>query len=158
RTRDVPVTSWNGAFLVVAEGPHSTLTGWDAAGRELGSLSSEPGPEPPRPERDEEAYRWWLANRPEGGVPNEPILRIERRPGRKPSGRAGATPGGGGQARGMSVHMPSPGGATGWLNSEPLTPAGLLGKVVLFDFWTLTCINWLRTEPYVRAWARAYRD
>jgi thiol-disulfide isomerase/thioredoxin len=56
------------------------------------------------------------------------------------------------------VHMPSLAGATAWLNSEPLDPAGLRGRVVLVDFWTLTCINWLRTEPYVRAWSRAYRD
>jgi thiol-disulfide isomerase/thioredoxin len=56
------------------------------------------------------------------------------------------------------VHLPSLGGATGWLNSEPLGPAELRGHVVLVDFWTLTCINWLRTEPYVRAWSRAYRD
>ena len=45
------------------------------------------------------------------------------------------------------------GGATGWFNSPPLTPDGLRGKVVLADFWTYTCINWLRTLPYVRAWA-----
>jgi thiol-disulfide isomerase/thioredoxin len=56
------------------------------------------------------------------------------------------------------VHMPSLDGATAWLNSEPLDPDGLRGRVVLADFWTLTCINWLRTEPYVRAWSRAYRD
>jgi thiol-disulfide isomerase/thioredoxin len=56
------------------------------------------------------------------------------------------------------VHMPSLDGATGWLNSEPLSPAELRGGVVVVDFWTLTCINWLRTEPYVRAWSRAYRD
>jgi thiol-disulfide isomerase/thioredoxin len=49
-------------------------------------------------------------------------------------------------------------GATAWLNSPPLTAESLRGKVLLVDFWTLTCINWLRTEPYVRAWARAYRD
>ena len=54
--------------------------------------------------------------------------------------------------------MPSLDGATGWLNSEPLDPAGLRGRVVLVDFWTLTCINWLRQEPYVRAWSQAYRD
>ena len=54
--------------------------------------------------------------------------------------------------------LPSFGGATGWLNSEPLTPEGLRGKVVVVDFWTLTCINWLRTEPFVRAWSQAYRD
>ncbi len=42
--------------------------------------------------------------------------------------------------------------------TEPLTPAGLRGRVVLVDFWTYTCINWLRTLPYVRAWATKYRD
>jgi thiol-disulfide isomerase/thioredoxin len=49
-------------------------------------------------------------------------------------------------------------GATSWLNSEPLTPEALKGRVVLVDFWTYTCVNWLRTLPYVRAWARKYRD
>ena len=49
-------------------------------------------------------------------------------------------------------------GATGWLNSEPLTPEGLRGRVVLVDFWTYTCVNWLRTAPYVRAWAGKYAD
>jgi thiol-disulfide isomerase/thioredoxin len=47
-------------------------------------------------------------------------------------------------------------GATGWLNSPPLTPAGLRGKVVVVDFWTYTCINWLRQLPYLRAWADKY--
>ncbi len=56
------------------------------------------------------------------------------------------------------VHMPRLDGATGWLNSEPLDPAGLRGSVVLVNFWTLTCINWLRQEPYVRAWSQAYRE
>jgi thiol-disulfide isomerase/thioredoxin len=56
------------------------------------------------------------------------------------------------------LHMPALGGATQWLNSEPLGPAELRGHVVLVNFWTLTCINWLRTEPYVRAWSHAYRD
>lgn len=56
------------------------------------------------------------------------------------------------------LHMPALDGATGWLHSEPLGPAELRGHVVLVNFWTLTCINWLRQEPYVRAWARAYRD
>ena len=53
--------------------------------------------------------------------------------------------------------LPSLGSATGWLNSPPLTAAGLRGKVVLIDFWTYTCINWLRTLPYVRAWAEKYQ-
>jgi thiol-disulfide isomerase/thioredoxin len=56
------------------------------------------------------------------------------------------------------VHMPSLGGATEWLGSEPLGPAELHGHVVLVNFWTWTCINWLRQEPYVRAWSQAYRD
>jgi thiol-disulfide isomerase/thioredoxin len=55
-------------------------------------------------------------------------------------------------------HLPSFEGATGWLNSKPLTPQGLRGRVVLVDFWTYTCINWLRTLPYVRAWDAKYRD
>jgi thiol-disulfide isomerase/thioredoxin len=54
--------------------------------------------------------------------------------------------------------MPSLAGASGWLNSPPLTPAGLRGSAVLVDFWTYTCINWLRTLPYVRAWAQTYQD
>jgi thiol-disulfide isomerase/thioredoxin len=49
-------------------------------------------------------------------------------------------------------------GATGWLNSPPLTPDGLRGKVVLVNFCTYTCINWLRQLPYVRAWAEKYAD
>jgi thiol-disulfide isomerase/thioredoxin len=54
--------------------------------------------------------------------------------------------------------FPSLGNATGWLNSQPLTVAGLHGKVVLIDFWTYTCINWRRSLPYVRAWAEKYKD
>ena len=49
-------------------------------------------------------------------------------------------------------------GATGWLNSEPLTPQGLRGRVVVVQFWTYTCVNWLRTLPYVRGWAEKYGD
>src|SRR3954468_1043814 len=48
--------------------------------------------------------------------------------------------------------------ATAWLNSPPLTDASLRGKVVVVDFWTYTCINWLRTMPYVRAWEQKYKD
>jgi thiol-disulfide isomerase/thioredoxin len=54
--------------------------------------------------------------------------------------------------------LPGFDGATGWLNSPPLTTADLGGKVVLVDFWTYTCINWLRTLSYVRAWAEKYHD
>ena len=54
--------------------------------------------------------------------------------------------------------LPNIGRATEWLNSEPLTTAGLRGRVVLVEFLTYTCINWLRTLPYVRAWAEKYKD
>ena len=54
--------------------------------------------------------------------------------------------------------FPPLGGATGWLNSQPLTAADLRGKVVLVDFWTYTCINWLRSLPYVRKWAEKYKE
>jgi len=48
--------------------------------------------------------------------------------------------------------------ATEWINSPPLTAEGLRGKVVLVQFWTYSCVNWVRTLPYVRAWAEKYRD
>ena len=55
-------------------------------------------------------------------------------------------------------HIPAFDGATGWLNSSPVTPPELRGRVVLVDFWTYTCINWLRTLAFVRAWSEKYRD
>lgn len=58
----------------------------------------------------------------------------------------------------MEGAFPSLSGATGWINSRPLMPDGLRGKVVLIDFWTYTCVNWRRTLPYVRAWAERYAD
>jgi cytochrome c biogenesis protein CcdA/thiol-disulfide isomerase/thioredoxin len=54
--------------------------------------------------------------------------------------------------------MPSLAGAVEWLNSKPLTPEMLKGKVVLVDFWTYSCINCLRSIPYIRAWAEKYKD
>jgi thiol-disulfide isomerase/thioredoxin len=58
----------------------------------------------------------------------------------------------------IESRLPGFEGATGWLNSPPLTAVGLRGQVVVVDFWTYTCINWLRTLGYVRAWAEKYRD
>jgi thiol-disulfide isomerase/thioredoxin len=58
----------------------------------------------------------------------------------------------------VEAELPPLSGATGWLNSPPLTAAGLHGKVVLVEFWTYSCINWLRTLPYVSAWAEKYKD
>ena len=56
----------------------------------------------------------------------------------------------------VEARMPALAGATRWFNSPPLTAADLRGKVVLVSFWTFTCINWLRTLPYLRAWADKY--
>jgi cytochrome c biogenesis protein CcdA/thiol-disulfide isomerase/thioredoxin len=60
----------------------------------------------------------------------------------------------------LPVEGPAPSldGAVEWLNSPALTTAGLRGKVVLIDFWTYSCINCIRTVPYVRAWAEKYMD
>src|SRR5512132_2178076 len=54
--------------------------------------------------------------------------------------------------------FPSLAGATAWVNSPPLDPEQLRGQVVVVNFCTYTCINWLRSLPYVRAWSRAYED
>src|SRR4029450_11019730 len=63
-----------------------------------------------------------------------------------------------GVSRPWRARLPSLARATPWPNSPPLDPEGLRGKVVVVDFCTYTCINWLRTLPYVRAWAGKYRD
>jgi thiol-disulfide isomerase/thioredoxin len=73
-------------------------------------------------------------------------------PGERGTSRSGTLP-----SMIAQVHIPSLPAATGWLNSEPLGPAQLRGHVVVVNFWTLTCINWLRQEPYVRAWSQAYQ-
>ncbi len=54
--------------------------------------------------------------------------------------------------------MPPLDGAAEWINSPPLTREQLKGKVVLVDFWTYSCINCIRTMPYLRAWAAKYKD
>lgn len=54
--------------------------------------------------------------------------------------------------------LPSLEGASRWLNSPPLAPEDLTGRVVLVNFWTYTCINWIRTLPYLQAWDSRYRD
>jgi thiol-disulfide isomerase/thioredoxin len=54
--------------------------------------------------------------------------------------------------------LPSFDGATGWLSSPPLAASDLSGKIILVNFWTYTCINWLRQLPYLRAWAEKYAD
>ncbi|HTJ62164.1 MAG TPA: cytochrome c biogenesis protein DipZ [Alphaproteobacteria bacterium] len=63
-----------------------------------------------------------------------------------------------GEALPVEGKLPSLDGATLWLNSPPLTPEALKGKVVLVDFWTYSCINCLRALPYIRAWSAKYKD
>jgi thiol-disulfide isomerase/thioredoxin len=70
-------------------------------------------------------------------------------------GGAGAA---GDQGLPVEGELPALTGAVAWINSPPLTPEGLRGKVVLVDFWTYSCINCLRTLPYVRGWAQKYKD
>jgi methionine-S-sulfoxide reductase len=66
------------------------------------------------------------------------------------AGKSGGAP--------MEGEMPELAGATGWLNSKPLTRASLRGKVVVIDFWTYSCINCLRSLPYINAWYQHYKD
>jgi thiol-disulfide isomerase/thioredoxin len=54
--------------------------------------------------------------------------------------------------------MPALTGATGWLNSPPVSPESLRGRVVVVNFCTYSCVNWIRTVPYVRAWHEKYRE
>ncbi len=78
----------------------------------------------------------------------------------KPEAMSGAmmsAAGAAGPAR-TEGELPALTGATGWLNSKPLTRESLRGKVVVVDFWTYSCINCLRTMPYVNAWYRHYKD
>jgi len=80
-----------------------------------------------------------------------PILALAGGKSMTPETKLAAAPSQTGELSSLSL-------ATGWLNSEPLTAAGLRGKLVLVDVWTYTCVNWLRTLPYVRAWAEKYKD
>jgi thiol-disulfide isomerase/thioredoxin len=61
-------------------------------------------------------------------------------------------------SRDLGRVAPDFGGATGWINTAPLQPDDLAGKVVLVDFWTLSCINCIRTFPYLEAWSEKYHD
>jgi cytochrome c biogenesis protein CcdA/thiol-disulfide isomerase/thioredoxin len=63
-----------------------------------------------------------------------------------------------GGSDGGPTALPDLSGATAWINSPPLTPASLHGKVVLVDFWTYSCINCLRTLPYIKSWYDKYKD
>src|SRR2546430_12022133 len=87
---------------------------------------------------------------PAGGKPPREAVRVDDQLMRQLKARAAKLP--------IEGQLASFAGATEWLNSEALSPADLRGKVVLVDFWTFTCVNWLRTFPYVRAWAEKYGD
>ena len=85
--------------------------------------------------------------------PRESATAMTGKPSMTMQGKPGET-----QALPSEGPAPALDGAVQWLNSPPLTTAGLKGKVVLVDFWTYSCINCLRAIPYVRAWAEKYRD
>src|SRR5437762_1373252 len=87
---------------------------------------------------------------PAGVEPPRQVVKVDDQLVRQLKARAAKLP--------IEGELASFASATGWLNSEPLSPAALRGKVVLVDFWTFTCVNWLRTFPYVRAWAEKYGD
>src|SRR5438552_4437275 len=87
---------------------------------------------------------------PAGVVPPREAVKVDDQLMRQLKARAAKLP--------IEGELASFAGATGWLNSAPLSPADLRGKVVLVDFWTFTCVNWLRTFPYVRAWAEKYGE
>jgi cytochrome c biogenesis protein CcdA/thiol-disulfide isomerase/thioredoxin len=78
--------------------------------------------------------------------------------GENPAMMMSASPNGHGPNIAVEGGFPSLSGAVEWLNSPPLTAEGLRGKVVLIDFWTYSCINCLRSIPYVKAWAEKYKD
>jgi cytochrome c biogenesis protein CcdA/thiol-disulfide isomerase/thioredoxin len=89
------------------------------------------------------------------------VDKIKPRAATSAGAAAADTPGAGMTAAGtlpIEGEMPSLAGATAWLNSPPLTKESLRGKVVLIDFWTYSCINCLRTLPYVKAWYEKYKD
>jgi thiol-disulfide isomerase/thioredoxin len=86
-----------------------------------------------------------------GGL-EQKLLDAARPPPAPPPARSSGAP------LPVEGELPSLTGATGWLNSPPLSAASLRGKVVLVDFWTYSCINCLRALPYVRSWHDKYAD
>jgi len=86
-----------------------------------------------------------------GGIEQKLINAVRPAPAPEPALKAGAP-------LPVEGDMPSLAGATQWLNSAPLTTESLRGKVVLVDFWTYSCINCIRSLPYVRGWADKYKD
>lgn len=86
-----------------------------------------------------------------GGIEQKLIDAVRPAPAPQPALKAG-------EPLPVEGSFPSLAGATEWLNSPPLTTESLRGKVVLVDFWTYSCINCIRTLPYVRGWADKYRD
>jgi len=86
-----------------------------------------------------------------GGIEQKLINAVRPAPAPEPVLKAG-------DPLPVEGQMPSLAGATQWLNSPPLTTESLRGKVVLVDFWTYSCINCIRTLPYVRGWADKYKD
>lgn len=86
-----------------------------------------------------------------GGIEQKLIDAVRPAPAPQPTVKAG-------EPLPVEGELPSLAGATQWLNTAPLSVASLRGKVVLVDFWTYSCINCIRSLPYVRGWADKYKD
>src|SRR5918998_1713842 len=106
-----------------------------------------------------------LAQNRNGNGENPTASARGREPGPRPGMSPGAIRGPACKVVGMTGPSPTSDSALArldrapvWLNSDPLTADALHGRLVLVDFWTYSCVNWLRTLPYVRAWAEKYAD
>jgi cytochrome c biogenesis protein CcdA/thiol-disulfide isomerase/thioredoxin len=91
-----------------------------------------------------------LSTLPTPAQPKDQSMQPDNNPGMMMSA--------GGNSDGVPTTLPDLSGATTWLNSPPLTPESLRGKVVVIDFWTYSCINCLRSLPYIKAWYAKYKD
>jgi cytochrome c biogenesis protein CcdA/thiol-disulfide isomerase/thioredoxin len=144
-----------GLGVAVLAGVAAIALGWDTG--VLTSLSAE---------RTNSLEQWLLARvNPEPAPAAGGAMMMSANSAGSGTGGDAAMSGGammaanhGSGAPGMEGEMPELAGATGWLNSAPLTRASLRGKVVVIDFWTYSCINCLRALPYINAWYRHYKD
>jgi cytochrome c biogenesis protein CcdA/thiol-disulfide isomerase/thioredoxin len=138
-----------GLGVAVLAGVAAIALGWDTG--VLTNLSAE---------RTNSLEQWLLARIQPEAKPEDPSNAGAMMMSANPDAAGGAmmSANHGSGAAAVEGEMPSLAGATGWLNSAPLTREALRGKVVVIDFWTYSCINCLRALPYINAWYRHYKD
>jgi cytochrome c biogenesis protein CcdA/thiol-disulfide isomerase/thioredoxin len=139
--------SANPSMMMSANAPSMAMTGKQPAGK----VAAEPSSSVVMPEG---GGAMMSANPSMMMSANAPTLAMNATPAAAMKAVEAPAP----NALPVEGSLPSLAGAVEWLNSPPLTPAELKGKVVLVDFWTYSCINCLRSIPYVRAWADKYKD